>query len=102
MSDKSYVTMAICPICTEDTGDIVIDMRLRPVFDRRTVFPEVCTKCRSKYLTQGVLVINPRTGSLVVLKDDAFVRAFDRPVPEKRIAFVEEDVIQAIMSTNTD
>ena len=92
MTDKSYVTLAVCPICHEETGTLLLDTRLRDSFENHTVTPEPCDKCREKYLTNGVMLFNPRSGSLVVLKVEAFTKMFNVPVPEKHIAFCDEDV----------
>ena len=53
MSDKSYVTMAqhICPICGQvhETGELLLDKRLREVFDRHTITGwGMCPKCHEK------------------------------------------------------
>lgn len=53
MSDKSYVTMAqhICPICGEihETGELLLDKRLREVFDMHTITGwGMCPKCHEK------------------------------------------------------
>lgn len=104
--DKSYVTMAVCPICQEDNGTILMDRRLKDTFERRTVDPTgVCDKCRDKYLTEGILLINPKNGNLVVLKEEAFKAVLDAKVPENRIAFCDQellDKIQAEANSNED
>jgi hypothetical protein len=94
--DKSYVTLAICPICKEETGTLLLDKRLRPKFERHTVTPEPCEKCGKKYLSKGVLIFNPETGSLVVLKDSAFKRIMNIPIPKKKICFAHEDVLERL------
>jgi len=95
--DKSYVTMEVCPICKGDTENILIDRRIKDVFEKRTINPRnTCNKCREIYLKEGVLIINPETVSLVVLKEEAFSRIFNIPIPNDRIAFAHEEMIQRL------
>lgn len=92
--DKSYVSLAVCPICREDTGTLLLDQKLRPKFDKKTVTPEPCETCKEKYLKNGVMLLNPETGGLVVIKVSAFKRAFNIPVPAQHIAFCEQQVLE--------
>lgn len=94
--DKSYVTLATCPICGEENGTILMDRRLKPTFEMHTPSPEPCSGCKEKYLKEGILLLNPKNGDLVVLKITAFKRMFNVPVPEKHIAFVEAEVLERI------
>lgn len=101
--EKSYVTLALCPICREESGELLLDRRLKPVFDMHTILPTgVCKKCRKKYLTKGIMLINPETAALVVLRDEAFARLFNKPVPKSRIVFCEQGVIDKINQLNTE
>jgi hypothetical protein len=93
---KSYVTLAVCPICLEETGDLLMDMRLRDSFEMRTVTPEPCAACREKYLSDGVLLLAPATGGIVVLKDEAFERIFSQKVPAGKVALCEAGVIEKL------
>jgi len=95
--EKSYVTLALCPICKEETGELLMDRRLKPTFEMHTIVPHsVCEKCREKYLKEAVLLINPKTGSLVVIKDEAFKGMFNKDIPPQRIAFCDEEVLEKI------
>ena len=96
--DKSYVTMAICPICHEETGDILMDTHLRDRFEMRTITPEPCETCREKYLSVGVLIMAPETGRVAVIKDEAFLNLFNMELPHKKIAFCEEAVMDRILA----
>lgn len=99
MSDKSYVTMEVCPICNKDTGNILMDKRIRPVFESKTINPtNPCDECKEKYLSIGVMLINPETGSLAIIKDKTFSIMFNQKVPKHKIAFVDEELIQKIIS----
>lgn len=100
--DKSYVTLARCPICKGDTGEILLDKRLRPRFEMYTTTPySVCDNCRKTYLKKGTMIINPQTGSLVVLKDTAFRRVFKKPIPANKIVFAEEGVLNRLQGKDT-
>ncbi len=95
---KSYVTLPICPICNKETGDLLMDMRLRDKFEMHTKTPNPCEPCKKKYLTKGVLLLDPHSGNLIVIKISAFKRIFNVPVPEKHIAFVEPAVLQQLQA----
>lgn len=102
MEDKSYVTMQVCPICqnTEDPMGILMDTRLRDSFQGRfTIIPtSVCDKCKEAYLKRGVMLINPKSGKLVVIKISAFKRMFNKPVPEHHIAFADDELILSLVN----
>ena len=92
--DKNHVTMEVCPICRKSTGAILLDQRLRKRFEMHTVNPtHVCKACRKKYLKKGVMLIDPTTGALVVIKDEAFKRIFNKPIPKQKIAFTDAEVL---------
>lgn len=89
--------MAVCPICQEDNGTILMDRRIKDTFEPRTIDPAgVCDKCKKKYLTKGVLLINPKNCSLIVLKDEAFKAIMNVPIPEKKIAFCDQELLDKI------
>ena len=95
--DKSYVTLEVCPICHGETGTILLDRRLKDRFEMHTMNPtSPCDKCKEKYLKHGVLIINPETGRLVVLKDSAFKRIMNIPIPPKKICFAHDDVLDKL------
>ena len=94
--DKSYVTLAVCPICQKDTGELLLDRRLRPKFEMHTITPNPCDKCRKKYLSKEVMIMNPNTGRLVVLKDSAFERIMNVPIPKGKIAFAEDELLDKL------
>jgi len=99
-SDKSYVTIEMCPICGGDTGALLMNKRLHKTFGKHTVNPRTtCGECKEKYLKAGVMLINPETGSLAVLKDEAFVRLFNTSVPAGKIAFAVEGVVQQLIAS---
>ena len=66
---------------------------------------EPCDECKEKYLKIGVLLLEAHkdefgkpivTGSLKVLKDKAFTRMFNVPIPPQKIIFLESDVFKLI------
>lgn len=98
-SDKSYVTLELCPICREDTGTLLLDRRLKNTFEKHTINPgTTCNACKEKYLKEGVMLINPETGSLAVLKEEAFKRMFNVPIPVHGIAYTEEKVVKWLIN----
>jgi len=92
--DKSYVTIEKCVICGKDTGQLFLDRRLKNTFNKHTSTPtSLCDKCKKKYLKDGVMLINPENGKLSVIKDSAFKRIFDKPIPKGKIAFTDDEVL---------
>jgi hypothetical protein len=69
---------------------------------------EPCPKCRRKYLSKGVLLVeaikdnaHPEnsptlTGGVLVLRDEAFKQLIDMPIPPRKIALVEPGLIEMI------
>ena len=91
----------VCVICGAKKADGPIQRRLEDDF-------EPCAKCRKKYLSKGVLLVEAiedkvhpentptMTGSVLVLKNDAFKQLFEMPIPPRKIAFVEVGIIEMI------
>lgn len=102
MSDRSHVTLAVCPICHEDTGAILLDRKMRDVFERRTITPSPCEACKEKYLSVGVLLFAPDTGSVAVIKDEAFTRIFNRELPKDKIAFCDHEVLERLITCSQE
>lgn len=94
--EKSYITLAVCPICRKETGTLLMDTILKPTFKMHTVTPEPCDECSEQYLLEGVLLIEAKTGSIAVIKTSAFERIFNIEIPSKHIAFVEEGLLTKI------
>ena len=122
MSAKSYVTMAqkMCPVCgvLHDTGEILLDRRLKNTFDPHTttgyaLCPEHQKLKDDGYIalvgvdeaksTAGPLVTITmdnayRTGAIAHVRETVFRKIFtgfeDKPVPE--MVFVSEDVLTYI------
>ena len=84
-----------CMICHEEVI-LMATRRIKKAVlpEKGSILPEVCSKCKEKYLKEGILLINPNNGRLVVLKEDAFKRIFSNTsIPPKRIAFAEDAVL---------
>jgi hypothetical protein len=109
---KSYVTLeqAICPVCgvAHDTGNLLLDKRLRPTFEHKTATHyELCPE-HKKLRDDGFVALiecsnEPhgladavRTGNIAHICAEAFAQAFNVPVPEKGIAFIEIGVIDKL------
>lgn len=102
--DLSNVAMVVCPICGQDSGVILSTTiergELKRVFDKKRYTDPtiVCPECREKYLTNGILLINPNTLNLVVLKLDAYLRLFpNQVVTDDHIVFADDELIKTLM-----
>lgn len=88
--------MGLCPICKKENGSLLLDRRLKDSFEMYTMTPDPCDDCKTKYLQDGVLLLNPENGDLVVIKTEAFKRIFDVKLPKHHIAFVEQEVLERL------
>lgn len=102
--DLTHVAMSVCPICGEETGVIlstaIENGELKKIFDRKYyVDPTiVCPTCREKYLTNGIMLINPQSGNLAVLKLSAYERLFpNQVITDDHIVFADEPLIEMLV-----
>lgn len=106
--EPSHVALLSCPICGKDTGVVmstkVKNGKLTQPFKRRAyVDPTiVCPACREKYLSHGIMLINPKSCNLIVISEDFFRRVFTVPIPEGHIAFSEEALILKLQALPVD
>jgi len=122
VSEKSHVTMeqAICPICckSEDTGNILMDTRLRQRFEMKTVTGWELCKEHKKLYDDGFIAlveVDPnkstapvagkvkdpsdvyRTGVICHMKRHVFLELFGMGYPNDiPLCFVEIGVVQSI------
>jgi len=91
------------PICRQPTA-VVFNSTLEPIFKEKMLIDprEVCEKCREKYLSKGVMIINPKTCSLVVFTDEAFNCAINIPIPRSKIVFTDETVILMLLKAEQE
>ena len=106
--DKSYVTMEQhrCFVCGKDfdTGAILLDQKLRPRFKRNTVTGNGVCPEHAKQIDDGYIILigttdergENRTGDIIAVRENVFKNMFNVPVPEKKIAFIEPDVVTFI------
>ena len=118
--EKSYVTLeqAVCPACgkTHDTGALLLDRRLRNLFDMHTpTHFDPCPECKTK-LEEGYILlvevdptksefqeeskIKPqdayRTGRMISMRRNIFEMIFVLPAPPKGICFIEPEAFTKI------
>ena len=113
MADKTFVTLEqkVCVACHAvfDSGDLLLDKRVRPVFDKKTVTGyDWCPTHKAKkdegYLfligidaTKSNQPYTPRTvyhtGGIAMIREDAWSKIFSEPMPpqvmEKRLCYVD-------------
>jgi hypothetical protein len=89
-----------CMICRKEVILIARKNAKAELPKKNSILPKVCEACREKYLTKGVLLINPNNGRLVVLKDEAFSRIFKDPIPERKIAFTDDELLDKLEEKN--
>ena len=46
--DKSYVTLEQCLFCNKQTGNLLMDKKLRNIFDIHTITGAICKECQKK------------------------------------------------------
>lgn len=113
--DKSYVTMEqnVCVVCTRkfDTGAILLDRRMRNVFEKETATGwGMCAECK-QFAADGFVqlveckgdhegTMKPgdadRTGRICRLKKDAFERVFQQPAPKGGCMFIAPGIIEKL------
>ena len=119
MNEKSYVSMeqGVCPVCgrTEDTGAILMDMKLRDKFDRNTVtgwkyckehqqqFEDgyfilvACDETKSTITNGRILPENAwRTGEIVSIRRHIAEQFFDIPLEGINFVFCQQEVVGQI------
>jgi len=91
-----------CMICREDV--ILMAMKNNTILpENNTIMPQVCEKCTEKYLNEGILLINPDNGALVVIKDNLFSQIFEgTSIPDGRICFTDQNVLDFINNLYND
>jgi len=70
----------------------------------QTAFPtQICDKCKENYLSKGVLLLARQgekgdfTGQLAVIKDEAYRRIFNMPIPMGKIVAVEASALERML-----
>lgn len=120
MSDKSHVTMEqkVCVVCHEhfDTQAILLDQRIRPVFEAKTITGYGWCPKHQKLKDDGFIMLvgiddtksSPpykpntvyHTGGIAMVKREAWGKIFTVPVPVSNMCYVDEPTLarlQAIM-----
>lgn len=104
---KSHVSMEQhqCPICgkTHDTGSLLLDRRLRPVFDRHTVTGRSpCPECAAQLSAGFVALIacneatKQPTGEYAFLSEEAWGNVFTAPVPPGKICLTPSQTLDTL------
>ena len=103
-------TISQCIVCGEDKNELVL---LGAAYKEQAPMKmitsiEPCDTCKEKYLKDGVLLVEAEqehrrgktvhtpTGSVAVLRDEAFERIFNVPIPKGKICYVEIGVLQKL------
>jgi hypothetical protein len=115
---KSYVTLEqhVCVVCgtPKDTGVILMDRRLRPTFEERTVTGwGLCDACAKRKADGYVAIVEVdpkqggighdekevdpaavwRTGTIAHVRKAAFSKLFNIPAPEGGVMFAPPEVL---------
>lgn len=111
MSEKSYVSMGICPICEKENGSILLDRRLKPSMGRYTQTLDPCDKCKAEILPHCVLLFTKESEhskeviGRITVPNEIFEICLNRPVPEQKIAFCDPataEAFEAIIKSHLD
>lgn len=95
-------SMSICVICREPKEIILFGKLKGDIEAPREILMNIepCKKCREKYLSKGVLLVENSidakqpeihpTGRVIVITDDAYKKIFSgSPIPPRKIAIAE-------------
>ena len=115
MPDKSYVTMetVICIVCGQEkeSGALLLDQKLRPKFNQKTCTGWGLCDEHQKLKDKGFIAlvgIDPekttentpdqwyRIGAFAHLKETAFKRIMNVPVPSGKICCVDQEVFDML------
>jgi len=99
-------TMPVCIICGEETGEIALlgDHYQGEAPRHMVTDVKPCDKCYKKYLKQGVLLVEAEqkgnkqtpTGSVTVIRDEAFMMVFQAEIPDHKVVMVEVGILQML------
>jgi len=99
-------TMPVCIICGEETGEIALlgDHYQGEAPRHMVTDVKPCDKCYKKYLKQGVLLVEAEqkgnkqtpTGSVTVIRDEAFKMVFQAEIPDHKVVMVEVGILQML------
>lgn len=115
---KSHVSMTQhqCPVCCTvfDTGELLLDTRLRPVFDRHTLTGHsLCPDCVEKQ-NKGFIALVEATGTTLSSRTGRYLHIHSRlwgdvfvnaPLPPKGLALCAPQAFEAVCrmaGTSTD
>lgn len=101
----SHVAMGLCVICKKETGEILLstridrDGKLKEIFDEKfvTTPTSVCSECRKTYLTEGIMLISPESGKLLIITVNFYSKLTRQPIPDDRIMFMTEKVADELL-----
>lgn len=107
MSDKSFVSMEQqqCIVCGAiyDTGSLLLDKRLKPSLEPKTVTGTGLCPAHQKLKDEGYIALielerenGPRTGTYVHIKAEVWPDIFKEPPPPKGVAFVDPQVVKLL------
>lgn len=98
--------MPICIVCRKETGEIaLLGAKYKDEAPKNMIVGlEPCEDCRKKHLKKGTMLVEIDrkdgkeyiTGILTIIKDSAFKRIFNQPIPTGKIAKVEVGLIQKL------
>lgn len=108
MNKKSFVSLEqkACFVCLKpyDTGTVLLNTRLCDTLEHHTLtgLGELCPDCAKKKREGYVALIGARhaetlegrTGDVMHMREDAFKAMFDIPIPEKRVCYVEPELVE--------
>ncbi len=92
-----------CMICHREVVLRAIRDSNLPMPPDGAILPEICADCKRSFLSTGVALINPNTGSLVVIKDEVFKIIFPRErIPLRKVLWADEEIIDAVRDIMTE
>lgn len=105
-------TLPVCIICGEEKGEIALlgNAYKGEAPKHMLVDIEPCDKCRKKYLSKGVLLVEVKrewndsrakhedipTGRVTVIRDGAFEKVFNQKFPKGKVVKVEVGILERL------
>jgi len=105
-------TISLCILCGKEKNEIaLLGAHYKDKAPMHMITGiEPCGACKEKYLKEGVMLVEATegakgpviTGNVLVLKDEAFKRIIDKPIPRPKVAYMEPEAFQMLLKLHKE